>query len=79
VALNRAIAIAELEGPEPALALVDDLVLEDYHLFHATRADLLHRLGQDDEARAAYDAALTRADNAAERRLLERRRDALRR
>jgi RNA polymerase sigma-70 factor (ECF subfamily) len=79
VALNRAIAIAELEGPEPALALVDDLVLEDYHLFHATRADLLHRLGQDDEARAAYDAALTRTDNAAERRLLERRRDALRR
>jgi RNA polymerase sigma-70 factor (ECF subfamily) len=79
VALNHAIAVAEVDGPAPALALVEDLSLEDYHLYHATRADLLHRLGDDDEAIAAYDAALTRTENAAERAFLERRRDALRR
>jgi RNA polymerase sigma-70 factor (ECF subfamily) len=77
VRLNRAIAVAEVEGPEPALAIVDDLGLDDYHLFHATRADLLHRLGRDEEAAAAYDAALARTTNAVERRLLEERRAGL--
>jgi RNA polymerase sigma-70 factor (ECF subfamily) len=77
VALNRAIALAEVEGPAPALAIVDPLALDDWHLFHATRADLLERLGRDQDALAAYDAALERATNAAERRLLRHRRDAL--
>ncbi|HEX2274944.1 MAG TPA: RNA polymerase sigma factor [Acidimicrobiales bacterium] len=79
VLLNRAIAVAEVDGPGPALAIVDDLRLEDYHLYHAARADLLRRLGRDDEAVAAYDAALSRTTNAAERRLLEKRRRGLRR
>ena len=78
VRLNRAIAVAELEGPSIALSEVDALSpdLEAYHLFHATRADLLERLGRPDEARAAYDTALPLAANAAERRLLEQRRAA---
>jgi RNA polymerase sigma-70 factor, ECF subfamily len=77
VALNRAIAIAEVDGPGPALEIVDDLDLGSYHLFHATRADLLARLGRDDEARTAYDAALALTDNVAERALLATRRAAL--
>ncbi len=77
VALNRAIAIAEVEGPERALEIVDALPLDGYHLFHATRADLLERLGRHDDARAAYDAAIDRATNSAERRLLEARRVAV--
>jgi RNA polymerase sigma-70 factor (ECF subfamily) len=77
VSLNRAIALAEVQGAGPALAIVDDLALADYHLYHATRADLLHRLGRDDEAIAAYNAALARTTNTAERRLLQQRRDAL--
>jgi RNA polymerase sigma-70 factor, ECF subfamily len=77
VALNRAVAVAELEGPAAALALVDDLELDGYHLFHAVRADLLRRLGRDPEAAAAYEAAITRVGNAAERVFLERRRQAL--
>ena len=77
VSLNRAIAVAEVDGPAAALALVDGLPLDDYHLFHATRADLLHRLGRDDEAASAYDAALVRTANAVERRLLMQRRAAL--
>jgi RNA polymerase sigma-70 factor (ECF subfamily) len=77
VALNRAIALAEVEGPAPALVAVDGLDFDGYHLFHATRADLLERLGRNDEARQAYDAALERVTNAAERRLLEQRRGAL--
>jgi RNA polymerase sigma-70 factor (ECF subfamily) len=77
VALNRAIALAEVDGPTPALAAVDALALDGYHLFHATRADLLERLGRPDEARQAYDAALERTTNDAERRLLEARRAAL--
>jgi RNA polymerase sigma-70 factor, ECF subfamily len=77
VLLNRAIAVAEVDGPGPALAIVDGLRLDDYHLYHATRADLLHRLGRDGEAVAAYDAALSRTANAVERRLLEERRDGL--
>ena len=74
VALNRAVAVAELEGPGPALALVDSLDLAGYHLFHATRADLLRRLGRADEAAGAYDDALALVTNAAERRFLEDRR-----
>ncbi|MFP5317693.1 MAG: RNA polymerase sigma factor [Acidimicrobiia bacterium] len=77
VALNRAVAVAEVDGPAPALELVDALGLDDYHLLHATRADLLRRLGRLDEAATAYDAALARTDNRAERHLLRQRRGAL--
>ena len=73
VALNRAVAVAEVEGPEAALALVDGLDLHDYYLFHAIRADLLRRLGRDGEAALAYEAAIARTENAAERDFLERR------
>jgi RNA polymerase sigma-70 factor, ECF subfamily len=74
VALNRAVAVAEVEGPEAALALVDGLDLDGWHLFHAIRADLLRRLGRDGEAALAYDAAIARAQNAAELAFLEGRR-----
>jgi RNA polymerase sigma-70 factor (ECF subfamily) len=77
VALNRAIAVAEVHGPAAGLEAVDALDLGAYHLFHATRADLLRRLGRDGEAAAAYDAALSRAENDAERRFLEERRRSL--
>ncbi len=77
VALNRAVAIAELEGPEPTLAAVDMLDLDSYHRFHSTRAELLARLHRDDEARLAFDRALALADNAAEHTHLERRRQSL--
>ncbi len=77
VALNRAVAVAEVEGPETALALVDELGLENYHLFHAIRADLLRRLGRTEEAAQAYQAALNRTENAAERDLLRQHRQAL--
>ena len=77
VALNRAVAVAEVHGPALALAAIEDLGLDGYHLFHATRADLLRRLGHHHEAAAAYTAALARTDNAAERRFLEARRAAL--
>ena len=77
VALNRAVAVAEVEGPAAALALVDGLELDGYHLFHAVRADLLRRLGRDAEATLAYDAAIARAENAAERAFLEGRRRGL--
>ena len=79
VALNRAIAIAELEGPETALLAVDRLEpqLEGYHAYHATRAELLRRSGRNHESRAAYDKALERAGNSAERAYLRRRRDEL--
>jgi RNA polymerase sigma-70 factor (ECF subfamily) len=73
VALNRAVALAEVKGPAVALAAVDELDLPDYHLFHATRADLLNRLGRHAEAGDAYEAAVTRATNAAERSFLEDR------
>jgi RNA polymerase sigma-70 factor, ECF subfamily len=76
-ALNRAVAVAEVEGPSAALAVVDDLDLEDYHLFHAIRADLLRRLGRDTEAAVAYEAAIARAENEAERDFLRRRREVL--
>ncbi len=77
VALNRAVAVAELDGPGQALAQVDDLDLDGYYLFHAVRADLLRRLGRDAEAVRAYDEAIARTDNAAERDFLARRRQAL--
>jgi RNA polymerase sigma-70 factor (ECF subfamily) len=77
VELNRAVAVAELDGPEVALAIVDRLDLPSYHAFHATRADLLRRLGRHDDARTAYDAAIALAGNAAERTWLERRRTEL--
>lgn len=71
VALNRAVAVAEVEGAQAALALVEAIELDDYYLFHAIRADLLSRLGRDGEAAGAYDAAIARTDNAVERRFLE--------
>lgn len=77
VALNRAVAVAELDGPEVALAQVDRLPLSGYHAWHATRADLLRRLGRSGEARAAYDAAIAATDNPAERAYLTRRRGSL--
>jgi RNA polymerase sigma-70 factor (ECF subfamily) len=75
VALNRAVALAEVEGPAVALAAIDDLELDQYHLWHATRADLVVRLGRYDEAVLAYDRALELATNAAERRFLTERRE----
>ncbi|PRX43651.1 RNA polymerase ECF family sigma subunit [Prauserella shujinwangii] len=79
VALNRAIAVAELDGPEVALASVDRLAdrLAGYHAYHATRADLLRRLGRSQESRAAYDRAIDLAGNTAEIAYLTRRRDQL--
>jgi RNA polymerase sigma-70 factor, ECF subfamily len=73
VALNRAVAVAEVEGPAAALAIVDDLDLGGYDVFHAVRADLLRRLGRRDEAASAYEAAIACTDNAAERAFLHRR------
>ena len=72
-ALNRAVAVAEVEGPHVALTIVDGLDLERYYLFHAIRADLLRRLGRSSEAARAYDAAIERCDNTAERDFLQRR------
>jgi RNA polymerase sigma-70 factor (ECF subfamily) len=70
VALNRAIAIGEVYGPGPALALVDELDLDNYYAFHATRADLLRRLGRDADAAAAYARAAAMAPTDAERDFL---------
>jgi RNA polymerase sigma-70 factor (ECF subfamily) len=67
VALNRAIAVGETQGPAVALALIDELDLDNYHPFHATRADLLRRLGRNSEAAAAYERAAAIAPTAAER------------
>jgi RNA polymerase sigma-70 factor, ECF subfamily len=78
VALNRAVAVAELDGPAVGLALVDDLPLDRFSLWHAVRADLLRRLGRGTEAAAAYDEAMALTTNAAEREFLERARTALR-
>jgi RNA polymerase sigma-70 factor, ECF subfamily len=79
IALNRAIAVAELDGPEVALATVDRLEdrLAGYHLYHATRADLLRRLGRGQQSRAAYGKAIELAGNPAESAHLARRRDQL--
>jgi RNA polymerase sigma-70 factor (ECF subfamily) len=77
VALNRCVAVAEVHGPSRALGLVDELGLDGYHLFHSTRADLLRRLGRPDDATAAYDAAIARTANRAQRSFLQHRRDSL--
>jgi len=77
VALNRAVAVAEVRGAGAALALVDDLRLDSFYLFHAIRADLLRRLGRTSEAIDAYSKAITRTENAAERAFLTRRRGTL--
>jgi RNA polymerase sigma-70 factor (ECF subfamily) len=73
VELNRAVAVAEVEGPRAGLALVDTLPLAGYRYYHATRADLLRRLGRTDEAGAEYRRALEESSDDAERRFLERR------
>jgi len=73
VALNRAVAVAEVRGPAEALALVDDLGLNGYYLYHSIRADLLRRLGRTVESRAAYVSAISRTENGAEREFLRRR------
>ena len=70
VALNRAVVVGEIAGPAAALALVDRLDLDGYHPFHATRADLLRRLGRPDEAASAYEKAASLAPTAAERDFL---------
>ena len=74
VALNRAVAVAEVEGPARALAVVDGLDLGTYHLFHAIRADLLRRLGRDSEAATGVRPGDRLTENAAEREFLQRRR-----
>ena len=73
VALNRAVAVAEVQGPAAGLAVVEAIELPRYHLLHATRADLLRRLGRRDEAAAAYATALELTANPAERAFLQRR------
>ncbi|HEX4705389.1 MAG TPA: sigma-70 family RNA polymerase sigma factor [Pseudonocardiaceae bacterium] len=77
VAMHRAVAVAEVDGPAAALVIVDALDLPHYHLCHAIRADLLRRLGLVAQAAQAYDAAIERAENVAERALLQRNRRAL--
>jgi RNA polymerase sigma-70 factor (ECF subfamily) len=77
VALNRAVALAEVAGPHAALTIVDDLQMRQYYLFHAVRADLLRRLGRVSDAALAYESAITLASNAAEREFLQRRRSGL--
>jgi RNA polymerase sigma-70 factor (ECF subfamily) len=77
VALNRAVAVAEVDGPETALALLEAIDLPHYHLLHAVRADVLRRLGRMADAAAAYQAALDTCENAKERDFLERQRKSL--
>ncbi|MBB5110343.1 RNA polymerase sigma factor [Micromonospora echinospora] len=77
VRLNRAVAVAELDGPQVALAEVEGLPLDGYHAYHATRAELLRRMGRGGEAREAYDRAIELAGNSAETAYLRRRRDQL--
>jgi RNA polymerase sigma-70 factor (ECF subfamily) len=77
VALNRAVAVAEVNGPHAALVIVEQLELNRHYLFHAVRANLLERLGRRNEAAAAYDSALACDQNLAERTFLERRRRAI--
>ena len=71
--LNRAVAVAEAEGPEAGLAIADALELDEYHYLHSTRGELLRRLDRTEEARTAYRRALALVHDEAERRLLERR------
>ena len=77
VALNHAVAVAEVDGPAAGLRLVDEIRLEDFHLFHAIRADLLRRLGRTADAATAYAGAIERSGNATERDFLERQRVAM--
>jgi RNA polymerase sigma-70 factor (ECF subfamily) len=77
VALNRAVAVAEVHGPAMALAAIEDLALDDYHLYHATRAELLVRLERHDDARRAYDRAHDLTTNAAEQNLIDGKRRSL--
>ncbi len=72
VALHRAVAVGEVDGPSVALALVDKLDLGSYYMFHSVRADLLRRLGRNAEAAQAYESALANTDNTAEREFLQR-------
>jgi RNA polymerase sigma-70 factor (ECF subfamily) len=74
VALNRAVAVAEVEGPAAALELVERIDLGGYRQYHAIRADLLRRLGRNADAAAAYDSAIALSENAVEREFLERQR-----
>jgi RNA polymerase sigma-70 factor (ECF subfamily) len=78
VALHRAVAVAETDGPQAALAIIDSLDLDPYYLLHAVRADLLSRLGRDREAAAAYQAAIERTANTVEQEHLQRSLQALR-
>src|SRR5262245_16939207 len=71
--MNRAIALAEIDGPQAALELIDQLLLHDYRYFHSTRADFLRRLGRNTEARIAYCRALELTESMPERRFLEGR------
>jgi RNA polymerase sigma-70 factor (ECF subfamily) len=73
VALNRAVALGEIQGPQVALTLIDELPLDNYHLYHAIRADLLRRLGHTDQAAAAYRAAIDCTDNAADNAFMKAR------
>jgi RNA polymerase sigma-70 factor (ECF subfamily) len=77
VALNRAVAVAQVAGPEAALHIVNALDLPNYHLFHAVRADLLRRTGRDADAAVAYQAAIAACANLRERQLLEREQRAI--
>ncbi|MFD0362259.1 RNA polymerase sigma factor [Nocardia sp. GCM10030253] len=77
VLLNRAVAVAEVDGPQAALTLLDNIDLANHHLFHAIRADLLRRLGRDTEAASAYDQAIDRTENLAEQTFLRSRRETL--
>jgi RNA polymerase sigma-70 factor (ECF subfamily) len=78
VALNRAVAVAEIEGPASALLLIDELKIDRYYLFHAIRADLLRRAGRGSEAVAEYEVAIAHSRNATEKRFLETRQASLR-
>src|SRR5262249_28581891 len=73
VEMNREVALAEIDGPEAALELIDQLPLDDYRYFHSTRADFLRRLGRNAESRIAFGRALALTDNQLERRFLEAR------
>jgi RNA polymerase sigma-70 factor (ECF subfamily) len=77
VALHRAVAVAETDGPAAGLAIVDTLGLAEHYVFHAVRADLLRRLGRSHAASAAYEAAIARTGNQAERTFLRQRRATL--
>ena len=79
VELNRAIAIGEVQGPQAALSLLERVDLSEHHLYHSTRAELLRRLGRVADAAAAYEAAIDRAENAAEREFLKGRLEAVNR